>query len=125
MSAAFARLRFPMPATTGQVAALSGGNLQRAVLARELAHDPALIVALYPTRGLDVPSATAVRARLLDARAAGSAILLVSEDLDELFAHCDRLVVMFGGAVAGEVVPAQFDVSVVGPLMTGVVDHAG
>jgi simple sugar transport system ATP-binding protein len=126
MTGAFARLRFPMPAPDTPVRALSGGNLQRAVLARELAHDPACIVALYPTRGLDVPSAQAVRRLLLNAREAGRAVLVVSEDLDELFAHCDRIVVMLGGAAAGEILRPQFDVAVVGPLMTGAraADHA-
>ncbi|HEV3397234.1 MAG TPA: heme ABC transporter ATP-binding protein, partial [Xanthobacteraceae bacterium] len=71
------------------------------------------------TRGLDVASAAAVRDLLLGARAAGKAVLLVSEDLDELFAHCDRLVVMFGGAVAGELAPEQFDATLAGALMTG------
>jgi general nucleoside transport system ATP-binding protein len=119
MAASFARLRVPLPPADAPIATLSGGNQQRAVLARELAADPALIVALYPTRGLDVPSATAVRELLLGARAAGKAVLLVSEDLDELFAHCDRLVVMFGGAIAGELLPERFDAAVAGALMTG------
>jgi general nucleoside transport system ATP-binding protein len=119
MTASFARLQVPMPPAAAPMATLSGGNQQRAVLARELAADPALIVALYPTRGLDVPSAAAVRDLLLAARAAGKAVLLVSEDLDELFAYCDRLVVMFGGAVAGEFQPEQFDAARAGALMTG------
>jgi general nucleoside transport system ATP-binding protein len=119
MAASFARLQVPMPPPGKPMATLSGGNQQRAVLARELAADPALIVALHPTRGLDVASAAAVHDLLLDARAAGKAVLLVSEDLDELFAHCDRLVVMFGGAVAGELAAARFDATLVGALMTG------
>ncbi len=126
MAASFAQLQFPMPPVDAPVAALSGGNLQRAVLARELAENPALIVALHPTRGLDVPSATAIRKLLLDARDAGRAVLLVSEDLDELFTHCDRLVVMFGGTIAGELPREQYDTTIVGQLMTGVpvVAHA-
>ncbi|HXW27408.1 MAG TPA: ABC transporter ATP-binding protein [Xanthobacteraceae bacterium] len=119
MAASFARLQVPMPPPAKPMATLSGGNQQRAVLARELAADPALIVALHATRGLDVASAAAVHDLLRDARAAGKAVLLVSEDLDELFAHCDRLAVMFGGAVAGELAPAQFDATLVGGLMTG------
>jgi ABC-type uncharacterized transport system ATPase subunit len=93
--------------------------LQRAVLARELAEEPGLVVALYPTRSLDVASAAAVRQLLRRARDAGGGVLLVSEDLDELFALSDRLLVMFGGTIVGEVLPGQFDASIVGPLMTG------
>ena len=119
MQAAFARLGVPMPSARHAVAALSGGTLQRAVLARELAEDPPLVIALYPTRGLDVPSADSVRALLLRARDEGKAVLLVSEDLDELFGQCDRLLVMFAGAIAGEVMPTQFDAAVLGSLMTG------
>jgi simple sugar transport system ATP-binding protein len=127
MAESFARLHVPMPPAAAPMATLSGGNQQRAVLARELAADPALIVALHPTRGLDVASAAAVRDLLLGARAAGKAVLLVSEDLDELFAHCDRLVVMFGGAGAGELAPEQFDATLAGALMTGaaIAAHAG
>jgi ABC-type uncharacterized transport system ATPase subunit len=122
MEAAFANLGFPMPPPERPMGALSGGTLQRAVLARELAEDPSLIVALYPTRGLDVPSAAAVRELLMRARDAGKAVLLISEDLDELFVHCDRLLVMFGGAIAGELLPDRFDAAIIGPMMTGLVD---
>ena len=65
---------------------LSGGNVQRMILARELAHAPRLIVAFYPTRGLDVRSAIAARASSSWPRDAGAGVLLISEDLDELFA---------------------------------------
>ena len=81
---------------------LSGGNLQRLVLTRELAHQPKLIVALYPTRGLDARSTIAVRALLRDARDRGAAVLMISEDLDELFEVSDRLLVLFHGAIAAE-----------------------
>ena len=106
------------PAET-PMAALSGGMLQRAVLARELAQEPGLVVALYPTRSLDVASAAAVRKLLRRARDGGGGVLLVSEDLDELFALSDRLLLMFGGTIIGEVLPEHFDASIVGPMMTG------
>ncbi len=119
MRAAFQRLDFPVPAFRDRVGTLSGGHLQRTVVARELAHDPRLIVALYPTRGLDVRSAVAVRALMRKAREAGTGILLVSEDLEELFSLCDRLLVLFAGRVAGEFLPSQYAPDAVGRLMTG------
>jgi general nucleoside transport system ATP-binding protein len=119
IASAFARLGFAMPPLQAPMAALSGGMLQRAVLARELAEEPGLVVALYPTRSLDAASAAAVRQLLRRARDAGGGVLLVSEDLDELFALSDRLLVMYGGTIVGEVLPGQFDASIVGPLMTG------
>jgi simple sugar transport system ATP-binding protein len=89
------------------------------VLARELAHSPKLIVALYPTRGLDARSTMAVRALLRDARERGAAVLVVSEDLDELFEVSDRILVMFDGAIAGEFEPPDFHAEAIGPLMVG------
>jgi general nucleoside transport system ATP-binding protein len=126
MQKSFARLAFPRPCFAARTATLSGGNLQRVVLARELAHQPRLIVALYPTRGLDARSTIAVRAVLRDARDRGAAVLVVSEDLDELFALSDRLLVLFRGTVAGEFMPEDFRAEAVGPLMvgTGQISHA-
>jgi simple sugar transport system ATP-binding protein len=89
------------------------------ILARELASHPRLIVAFYPTRGLDARSAVAARALLRRARAAGAGVLLVSEDLGELFALADRLVVLFRGRIAGAGVPGALTVEEVGYLMTG------
>jgi simple sugar transport system ATP-binding protein len=119
MQRSFTRLGFPRPAFDAPAATLSGGNLQRVVLARELAYEPSLIVALYPTRGLDARSAAALRALLGTARDRGAAVLMVSEDLDELFDLADRLIVLNGGAIAGEVGPERFSADVVGPLMAG------
>ncbi len=98
---------------------LSGGNLQRLSLVRELSRDPRLIVALYPTRGLDVPSATAARGRLLAARDRGAGVLLISEDLGELFSLSDRMVVLHRGRIAGTFVPQETTINEVGRLMTG------
>jgi general nucleoside transport system ATP-binding protein len=124
MARTFTRLAFPRPGFDAPIATLSGGNLQRVVLVRELAHEPKLIVALYPTRGLDARSTLAVRALLRGARDAGAAVLIVSEDLDELFAVSDRLVVIYHGAIAGEFGPENFNAEAVGPLMVGAGDHA-
>ena len=124
MGRSFARLAFPRPSFGARAATLSGGNLQRVVLARELAHEPKLIVALYPTRGLDARSAMTLRSLLRDARDGGAAVLIVSEDLDELFELSDRLVVLYRGAIAGEFSSESFRAEAVGPLMVGVTDAA-
>ena len=125
MARSFAKLGFPRPSFEARAATLSGGNLQRVVLARELAHDPKLIVALYPTRGLDARSTMTVRAALLAAaRNDGAAVLLMSEDLDELFAMSDRLLVIYRGAIAGEFARPDFRPETVGPPMVGAHSHA-
>jgi simple sugar transport system ATP-binding protein len=76
---------------------LSGGNQQKVVIARELSPNPPVIIAVNPTRGLDVAAATAVLGRLVAARDSGAAVLLIHHDLDETLAVADRLVVMQGG----------------------------
>jgi simple sugar transport system ATP-binding protein len=98
---------------------LSGGNLQRVVIARELLHDPDLIIASYLTRGLDVQSAQAARDALLEARDRGAGVLLISEDLEELFEYSDRLAVMYAGQVVGQFPTADTDIYEIGRLMTG------
>jgi ABC-type uncharacterized transport system ATPase subunit len=124
MHKTFARFTFPRPPFEARAATLSGGNLQRAVLARELANEPKLIVALYPTRGLDARSAMTVRELLTQASDGGAAVLLVSEDLDELFALSDRLVVLYHGAIVGEFLPESYHLDAVGPAMVGVAETA-
>ncbi|MGZ8474627.1 MAG: ABC transporter ATP-binding protein [Candidatus Limnocylindria bacterium] len=101
------------------VATLSGGNIQKVLLARVLSRDPRVIVVSQPTRGLDVGATEYVRSQLLARRAAGAAILLVSEDLDELLALSDRLVVMYEGRLMGEMAVADADIERVGMLMAG------
>jgi simple sugar transport system ATP-binding protein len=98
---------------------LSGGNLQRMVILREMTHDPQLIVASYLTRGLDVQSTLAARQALVQAREGGAGVLLISEDLDELFTLSDRLLVLCGGQIAGEFKPSETTLYEVGHLMTG------
>jgi ABC-type uncharacterized transport system ATPase subunit len=124
MNKSFARLGFSRPSLDVRAAALSGGNLQRVVLARELALEPRLIVALYPTRGLDARSTAMVRSLLSDMRDRGAAVLLISEDLDELFEVSDRLLVLFHGAIAAEFGPDDYSTEVVGPLMVGVTEQS-
>jgi len=97
----------------------SGGQLQRAVLARELGRGPKLLIASYPTRGLDVRTAQAARRVLAQLRAKGGGVLLVSEDLDELCSLSDRLVVLRRGTIVGEFRPQEVDRHHIGHLMTG------
>jgi len=89
------------------------------VIIRELGYQPRLIVASYLTRGLDVQSTIAARQALVDASQAGAGVLLISEDLEELFTLSDRLVVLFGGKVAGTFAPGETSLYEVGLLMTG------
>jgi ABC-type uncharacterized transport system ATPase subunit len=98
---------------------LSGGNVQKLVLARELAADPWLLVAAQPTRGLDVGAAEATRKLLLEHRDRGRAVLLISEDLEELLAVCDRIGVIYEGAITGVFPAAQADTERMGLLMAG------
>jgi ABC-type uncharacterized transport system ATPase subunit len=101
------------------VSLLSGGNLQRAILAREISGRPRALVASAPTRGLDVASTHAIRKMLLDERGEGAAILMISEDLDELVAVCDVIVVFYEGRIIGRLQPDEVDSEVMGLLMAG------
>ncbi|MCC6192194.1 MAG: ABC transporter ATP-binding protein [Anaerolineales bacterium] len=96
---------------------LSGGNLQRVILARELSVRPQLLIAVQPTRGLDVGAIEGVQRLLLAQREAGAAVLLISEELEEIFALSDRIVVIYEGEVAGEV--TEHDPEAIGLMMTG------
>jgi simple sugar transport system ATP-binding protein len=84
---------------------LSGGNQQKMILARELEPDPTLLVAAQPTRGLDVGAIEFVWRQILDQKAAGRAVLLISAELDEIYALSDRIVTLFGGRITGEFGP--------------------
>ena len=99
--------------------ALSGGNLQRMVIVREMTHDPRLLIASYLSRGLDVQSTLAARRALLQACESGAGVLLISEDLDELFTLSDRLIVLFEGEILGPFMPSETTIYEVGHLMTG------
>jgi len=112
-------LGFEIPSLNKQAGTLSGGNLQRVILAQEMSRNPKLILAFYPTRGLDVRSAIAARELFRRSSNAGAGVLLISEDLEELFALSDRLVVLFRGRIAGMGRPDELSVKEVGYLMTG------
>ncbi|MFD0591127.1 ABC transporter ATP-binding protein [Paenibacillus sp. GCM10027627] len=107
--------------------ALSGGNQQKAIIAREIHKDPELIIAVQPTRGLDIGAIEFVHKRLVEARNEGKAILLVSFELDELYALSDRIAVMYEGKLVGEVDADHRDDERLGLLMAGNTDseHGG
>jgi simple sugar transport system ATP-binding protein len=104
---------------TDPIRSLSGGNVQKVLIARALSRDPRALVVAQPTRGLDVGAAAYVHDQLRSVRDRGGGVLLVSEDLDELFALADRLVVLFAGRVIGELATADVTAETVGLLMTG------
>ncbi|MFC4098278.1 ABC transporter ATP-binding protein [Paenibacillus xanthanilyticus] len=98
---------------------LSGGNQQKAIIARELWRNPSLLIAVQPTRGLDIGAIEYVQQRLRQARDEGKAILLISFELDELFELSDRIAVMYEGRIVGEVDPLNRDNQRLGMLMAG------
>jgi general nucleoside transport system ATP-binding protein len=99
---------------------LSGGNLQKLVVARELSQTPQLIVACYPTMGLDVSAAGAVRRCMFEHAARGAAVVWFSEDLDDLLAYAHRIAVLHGGRCAGIVPRAEATRDLIGGMMTGI-----
>ncbi|MDR3475015.1 MAG: ABC transporter ATP-binding protein [Devosia sp.] len=101
------------------IASLSGGNVQRAVLARELTGEVDLLIVSNPCFGLDFSAVAEIRARIMKARNAGAAVLLLSEDLDELFELSDRILVMSGGELVYETPIATADTAVIGAHMAG------
>lgn len=101
---------------------LSGGNQQKLLFAREVAHRPKLMVAVHPTQGLDVGATAGVHELLMELRGSGSGVLLISEDLDELLQLSDRILVMYGGAIIGETTHDNADRESIGLLMAGIKD---
>jgi general nucleoside transport system ATP-binding protein len=111
------KIAAPGPSTPVRV--LSGGNLQKVVLARELSGEPRVIVAASPTQGLDVGATESVRAYLREAAGSGIAVLVFSEDLDELLEIADRIAVIYEGFILGEMRAEGADVEEIGLLMAG------
>lgn len=113
------------PGPSAHTASLSGGNVQKVILARELAvhrpHErwPRLVVAAYPCRGLDVGAAESIRAQLVEACAAGAAVLLISEDLDELLRLADHIGVLFRGRLLGPLPSGELNRERLGLMMGG------
>jgi general nucleoside transport system ATP-binding protein len=108
------------PSEETLVKSLSGGNIQKLVLARELSREPGVLVAAQPTRGLDIGATEYVHKRLLAQRSEGTAMLLISEDLDEILALSDRIAVIFEGQIMGEMPRAGATPEKLGLLMAGV-----
>ncbi|MBG7610624.1 MAG: ABC transporter ATP-binding protein [Anaerolineae bacterium] len=102
---------------------LSGGNLQKVILAREISSNPKLIVAMQPTRGLDVGAIESIQTHLLEQRKNGAAILLISEELEELLTLSDRIAVISAGVIMGILDGEKADINKIGLMMTGVADH--
>jgi simple sugar transport system ATP-binding protein len=99
------------------MATLSGGNIQRVMLARALGDQVGLVVAAYPSRGLDIATTRRTQELLLEERQGGAGVLVISEDLDELLALADRIAVLHEGEIAGVVTPADADRYLIGRLM--------
>jgi simple sugar transport system ATP-binding protein len=108
------------PSQTTLAKNLSGGNIQKLVLAREISRNPRAIIAAQPTRGLDIGASEYVRAQLLEQRKAGAAIMLISEDLDEIFALSDRIAVIYEGKIMDVLSCEEATRERVGLLMAGV-----
>ncbi len=106
------------PTLDTPVKSLSGGNIQKLILARELSRQPKLLIAAQPTRGVDIGATEYIHKRLIQQRAQGTAILLISEDLDEVLALADRVAVLYEGEIVG-IVPANTPVDDLGLMMAG------
>jgi len=98
---------------------MSGGNQQKAIIAREVDREKPLIVAVQPTRGLDVGAIEYIHSQLVAERDKGKAVLLVSLELDEVMSLSDRILVMYEGEIVGELDPAATDVQELGLYMAG------
>ena len=117
--ALIARYDVKTPGPDAAVRTLSGGNLQKLVLGREFQGEPRVLIAAQPTRGLDVGAIETVHTYLRDAADSGVAVLLISEDLDEVRALSDRIVVMYEGEIVGELDARGATVDEIGYLMAG------
>ena len=103
-------------------ASLSGGNIQKVILAREITRSPKVLIAAYPIRGLDIGAAEYVHNRLIEAREAGMAVLLISEELEEIIDLSDRIAVIYEGEILKIMPGRETDNRKLGLLMAGVID---
>jgi len=99
---------------------LSGGNIQRLILARELSRRPKVLIASQPTSGLDVAATEFIRKMLVEQKKLGTGILLISEDLDEIMDISDRIAVIYRGEIVGVVETEKASVEEIGMMMAGV-----
>jgi simple sugar transport system ATP-binding protein len=118
-TAAIAGYDVRCPGPDAEARLLSGGNVQKLILARVLERDPRVILANQPTRGLDVGAQAEVHRRILAARDRGAAVLVISEDLDELFALADRFLVAHAGEVSDAGPSDGLDRGTIGLMMAG------
>jgi len=102
-----------------QVRSMSGGNQQKAIIARELDREKKLIIAVQPTRGLDVGAIEYIHSQLVSQRDKGKAVLLVSLELEEVMSLSDRILVFYEGEIVGELNPKETTVQELGLYMTG------
>ncbi|MEC9297292.1 MAG: ABC transporter ATP-binding protein [SAR324 cluster bacterium] len=107
------------PSAKSQVGLLSGGNMQKVILAREISRPLRLLLASQPTRGLDIHATSFIREQICRARDNGLAVLWISEDLDELLMVADRIAVIFDGRIVGILSQEEASVSLIGQMMTG------
>ena len=112
--------RVKTPSVETPAKSLSGGNIQKLILARELARQPSVLIAAQPTRGVDIGATEYIHQRLLDERARGTATLLISEDLDEVLALSDRIAVLYEGRVMDVLLREEATAERLGLLMAGV-----
>ncbi len=113
------RFNIKTPSQETPVKNLSGGNIQKLILARELSRQPVVLIAAQPTRGVDISATEYIRHTLMQQRNEGVAILLISEDLDEILALSDRIVVLYEGQIMGVVDREDADVEMLGLMMAG------
>ena len=99
--------------------ALSGGNQQKLIVGREMSHEPRVLIAAHPTRGVDVGAQAAIWDHIRNARIAGMGVLLISADLDELIGLSDSLKVIYGGRLVADADPATVTPEQLGVAMTG------
>lgn len=116
------RFRVKAAGPRAAAASLSGGNLQKFIIGREVARRPKVLLVAQPTWGVDVGAAAQIRAELLALRDAGCAVLVISEELDELFEISDRLVVLARGRVSPAIETSRADLDLIGRWMSGLWD---
>lgn len=113
------------PSIETKVRSMSGGNQQKAIIAREIEMDPELLIAAQPTRGLDVGAIEAVHRQLVEQRDMGKAVLLISFELQEIMNVSDRIAVIFEGKIVGEVLPQDTNDQELGLMMGGMLETGG
>ncbi|MCK5311860.1 MAG: ABC transporter ATP-binding protein [Desulfobacteraceae bacterium] len=111
------------PSINTEIRNLSGGNIQKLILGREISEQPSLLVASHPTYGLDVGATQYLREQLLERRKLGGAVLLFSEDLDEIFELCDKIAIIFEGRFTGILDADDKRLSDIGLMMAGSLEH--